>query len=118
VSTQENGRDCQDCGVQPGRPHTGGCDTARCLATGYQRLSCSRAHEAGDLDCGQDIWIGTWPGGDDAIRLGWYAQWTETGGWRSCAPDDPGAMPDLNRLNGFNGEARWDRETRRWEALK
>lgn len=113
MTTGQAVRSCQDCGVPPGQPHADGCDTARCLATGYQRLSCGREHEAGDLDCGQDVWTGTWPGVDDAIRLGWYARETPHGLQR-CGPGDAGAMPDLNRLNGFNGEVRWDRGTRRW----
>jgi hypothetical protein len=48
--------DCPDCGVAPGRRHHAGCDVARCLETGHQRLSCAGGH-----DCGQDVWTGEWP---------------------------------------------------------
>lgn len=100
---------CQDCGAQPGQPHADGCDTARCLQTGMQRLSCTMRH-----NCGDDIWAGQWPGEADAIRLGWYSRFTDHG-WQRCGPGDPGAGPDLNRLRPMS--ARWDKKTRRWEAL-
>lgn len=106
-----HGRPCPDCGVMPGRPHEDGCDVARCLATGRQRLSCPRDHEAGDLDCGWDIWTGEWPGDADAIRLGWYSKFTDRG-WVRCGADDPEASPDMNRLHT---EAQWNRETGHWE---
>ena len=49
-------RPCQDCGVEPGQPHSPGCDTARCLVCGGQRLTC--CCEGGD----GDVWDGMWPG--------------------------------------------------------
>ena len=55
---------CHDCGAMPGEPHTGGCDTARCLSTGGQRLCCDCG------DCGQDIWTGLWPGIIEAYKWG------------------------------------------------
>lgn len=100
---------CHDCGVLPGQVHHDGCDVARCLQTGLQRLSCTGRH-----DCGNDAWTGQWPGEADAIRLGWYAKLTDAG-WERCGSDDPDAWPDLNRLNPMT--ARWDKNTRRWEAL-
>jgi len=53
---------CPDCAVAVGKPHEydeydGGCDVARCLVTGLQRLMCDRNH-----DHGRDIWTGWWPG--------------------------------------------------------
>ena len=98
---------CHDCAANPGEPHQNGCDTARCLHTGGQRLCCHGRH-----DCGHDIWTGQWPGADDCIRFGWYSKFTFAG-WTRCNPDDRGAGPDLNRLH--SGEARWDRGTARWE---
>ena len=50
------GKPCHDCGVTVGGKHQGGCDVARCLATGAQRLSC------GCGGCGEDVWTGLWPG--------------------------------------------------------
>jgi len=47
---------CHDCGVKPGQPHKDGCDTARCLNTGMQRLQCDCGK------CGEDVWTGIWPG--------------------------------------------------------
>lgn len=118
---------CHDCGAAPGTEHADGCDTARCLATGRQRLSCDGWHVTETLsghgvplgiqeahDCGRDIWTGKWPGEDDAIRLGFWTRWTDNG-WERCGPGDPDAQPDLNRLNEFN--ARWDPAGHRWEAL-
>jgi hypothetical protein len=53
---------CPDRAVVVGEPHVddeydGGCDVARCLETGRQRLMCDLDH-----DCGRDIWTGWWPG--------------------------------------------------------
>ena len=116
-------RSCQDCGAVPGTAHLDGCDTARCLSTGHQRLSCPEfgwtdppvgvpgpAH-----DCGQDIWTGQWPGEADAIRLGWYCYFVAYGNpeWVQCSPDHPEARPDLNRL-AIDGK--WNPELRQWEA--
>lgn len=57
---------CPDCEVAISRPHVDGCDVARCLRTGLQRLSCERNH-----NCGKDTWSGRWPGETDCERLGW-----------------------------------------------
>ncbi|MBW4717355.1 hypothetical protein KZQ38_09260 [Saccharothrix sp. SC076] len=89
---------CPDCGVAVGEAHEydeydGGCDIARCLATGHQRLMCDLDH-----DCGQDIWTGWWPGHTDCERLGWM-----------LAP----GFPDLNRLYT---QAVWDSERHTWVA--
>lgn len=100
---------CPDCAAQPGQPHDDGCDVARCLASGVQRLGC------GCHDCGHDVWSGRWPGDADAERLGWYAYFVPNGNpsWVPCAADHPGARPDLNRLQI---EGRWNPELLRWEA--
>lgn len=49
---------CPDCGVLPNSPHVDGCDVARCLLCGYQRISCE--HEDNEGGWGQ-IWTGSWP---------------------------------------------------------
>lgn len=87
---------CPDCDVPVGEAHIydeidSGCDVARCLVTGLQRLMCDLDH-----DCGQDVWIGWWPGQLDCERLGWML--------------GPG-FPDLNRLYT---EATWDAERCLW----
>lgn len=106
------GATCQDCGAQPGEPHADGCDVARCHQTGLQRLSCLEDH-----DHGRDIWTGTWPGAAECGEFGWYAAFSPDAGWLRCGPDEPGAMPDLNRLYSLSGEAVWDREQLRWVRL-
>jgi hypothetical protein len=115
---------CHDCAAKPGEPHSDGCDTARCLVSGIQRLQCDEPH-----DCGHDVWTGEWPGTTECREFGWYSRWADdagqpidyaTGGleriqaghWEQCGPGDPGAGPDLNRLHGH--ETRWDRERQRW----
>lgn len=85
---------CPDCGVGVGEAHVydevdGGCDVARCLVTGLQRLMCDADHAA-DQDCGHDVWTGWSPGLLDCEQLGWMI--------------GPG-FPDLNRLYT---EATWD----------
>jgi hypothetical protein len=66
---------CYDCGVEPGEPHDAGCDIARCLMTGEQRLGYERDH-----DCGQDAWTGVWPGEAECREFGWYSKWLDADG--------------------------------------
>jgi hypothetical protein len=103
---------CPDCGAVIDEPHRDGCDVARCLATGMQRLQCSE-----DEHCGQDIWSGLWPGEAECAEFGWWAYfqgapagWQATG-WVRCGPDHPDAVPDLNRLV-IDGS--WDQVRGRW----
>lgn len=130
---------CHDCAVSPGEPHLDGCDVARCLVTGGQRLQCypEAAYDPSDPewdeiafdhygDCGQDIWTGEWPGDADCRRLGFWCRWEVdgklaefgpptwggVGRWARCEADDDGATPDLNRLVV---EAFWNRSTCQWE---
>lgn len=35
---------CPDCGAEVSETHASGCDVARCLHTGQQRLSCFKGH--------------------------------------------------------------------------
>ena len=84
---------CPDCTVPIGQPHIEGCDTAICLQTGLQRLSCALEHS-----CGEDIWSGRSPGETDCERLGWMI--------------GPG-LPELHRLAI---EATWNPATRQWDA--
>lgn len=101
--------DCGDCGAVVGEAHSDGCDVARCLATGLQRIACEHPH-----DCGEDVWTGVWPGTEDAERLGWFSYWNDSMcRWVRCGADHPGAGPDLNAL-AVN--ARWNPALQRWES--
>lgn len=97
---------CNDCGVGVCAEHTDGCDVARCLVTGFQRLSCGEDH-----DCGGDVWTGKWPGVAECEALGWWAYFVPHTGFVPCAADHPGAVADLNRLVL---EGVWDRDAKRW----
>ena len=102
---------CHDCGAEPGQPHADGCDTARCLQTGRQRLACTARH-----DCGSDVWTGEWPGVAECREFGWCGYWADerlSGPWTRCAAGTSGATEDLNRL-ASEQEARWDKRQRRW----
>lgn len=115
---------CPDCGAVIDEPHDDGCDVARCLFTGMQRLMCDGLHYRQGppgcftaVSCGQDIWSGTWPGEVECAEFGWYAWfagapdgWQGTG-WIRCGPDHPDAVPDLNRLIT---DSRWDEIAGRW----
>jgi hypothetical protein len=113
---------CNDCGALPGEPHGDGCDVARCLFTGGQRLVCGSlgflgietpAHD----DCGDQVWTGVWPGEAECREFGWYSLFVppaageQYGQWVRCDKDTPGAGPNLNRLAE---DARWDRGRQRW----
>lgn len=62
-------KSCRDCGVEPGRKHRQGCDTARCLKCGGQRLSCNCK------DSGEDVWTGIWPGTEIAYKHKLVCYW-------------------------------------------
>jgi hypothetical protein len=107
----EDDEACYDCGVEPGESHKAGCDIARCLITGEQRLSCSDDH-----DCGSDVWTGLWPGEAECVEFGWWSKWIDgpdgRGHWEQTTADDPDREPDLNGLH--TGETVWDRKAGRW----
>lgn len=134
-----SGDGCPDCSVAVGEPHRDGCDVARCLDTGQQRLSCDDGMDDdfepidnGDHDCGQDVWTGDYPGRADCERLGIMVRYLDEATGEpvtdaiaqmgpnvrveQCGTGDPGAEPDLNRLMNPGGPAYWDRESKRWEA--
>lgn len=106
---------CGDCGVEPGNAHDDGCDVARCLATGLQRLSCGQGHDPmSDEDpCGRQAWTGEWPGDAECREFGWWVldRCAEGLGLVPCVAEAPGATEDLNRLHW---SAEWDRTAGRW----
>lgn len=63
-------RPCPDCAVPIGSKHTGGCDVARCLNCGGQRLSCDCEDEKGD----GDTWDGYWPGTKECYNKKYVAR--------------------------------------------
>lgn len=96
-------RDCPDCGTGVDEPHRPGCDVERCTVCMGQRLmGC----ECADHDPQEAAWRGVWPGVVEAAARGWFARMSPAGGWEPCAADDPGAMPDLNRLSYFEQTGR------------
>lgn len=107
---------CGDCAVAPGQPHVNGCDVARCLRSGRQRLSCP-APWSGFRDCGRDVWTGEWPGEADCREQGLWCYWQAPahgrryGRWVPCTADHPNAVTDLNRLYEH---CRWDAELGKW----
>lgn len=77
---------CPDCGVKIGEKHSVGCDVARCLKCGGQRLGC-RCKKGGG-----DIWTGVWPGVKEAHERKYITYDTCTGL----------IMFDLNRVAAEN----------------
>jgi hypothetical protein len=117
-------RACPDCAVSVGTAHEDGCDVARCLATGRQRLMCdgfpgvalndARAGEPVSIqlhDCGREIWTGRWPGEVECEEYGWWCYFVPHQGFIPCGPDHPEAMHDLNRLALV---CDWDAAAGRW----
>jgi hypothetical protein len=108
---------CPDCAATIGGAHDNGCDVARCLATGGQRIQCDGhddTHPYAEHDCGQQTWTGRWPGEAECAEFGWWVQdrCAEGLGFVPCAPDAPGATEDLNRLVR---DAVWDAQAGRWQ---
>ena len=64
---------CHDCGVEPGQKHLDGCDTARCLICGGQRLGCDCEEGYGD------VWDGMWPGTEYCYKNKLVVKWGENG---------------------------------------
>ncbi len=88
-------RPCPDCGVAVGKAHARGCDVARCLVCGGQRLAC------GCQAASKDIWTGRHPGEEECERFGfWCVPKGPFGenGFQPVPAGTPGAMHDLNRL--------------------
>jgi hypothetical protein len=115
---------CPDCGAVIDEPHRDGCDVARCLATGMQRIQCDGMHYSQGppgcfipVTCGQDIWSGLWPGEAECAEYGWHSYFRaprpgeQYGEWVRCDPDHPDAGPDLNRLVI---DCAWDQVRGRW----
>lgn len=77
-------RPCHDCGAEVNQKHLRGCDVARCLTCGGQRLSCDCKGDKGH----GDIWTGVWPGTIEALEQKLICCWEDTKEW----------MADLNTL--------------------
>ena len=99
--------ECHDCGSQIGDLHTRGCDVELCPYCGGQLIGCGC--EVPDDD--RMPWTGEWPGAAECREFGWFAKLVPGQGWVPCAPGEPGAAPDLNRLHVA---AVWDREAKRF----
>ncbi len=122
---------CPDCKVLIGEQHTADCLVAVCVTTGHQRALHADLPDlpvpAGlpaDLDihtCGFDIWTGRIPGVVEAVAHGLWARPATadesalTEGWVPCGPDEPGAVPDLDRL-ARTGQ--WNPIRKRWELTE
>ncbi len=103
---------CPDCEAPVGELHVRGCDVEQCPYCGGQLLSCCCPGIDTEYVPDDDRlpWTGEWPGTRECEEFGWYAKRAAVG-WVSCAADEPGAGPDLNRLHI---EAGWDRENKRF----
>ena len=66
---KETIRNCPDCAVKPGQPHTDNCDVERCSHCGGQRLQCD-PNECNEHDPAFARWTGLWPGTAEAKALG------------------------------------------------
>jgi hypothetical protein len=102
---------CPDCGAAPGELHEPGCDVEQCPYCGGQLISfgCGPSERGVPAD-DRLPWAGEWPGQQECREFGWYARPAAVG-WEPCAVDDPGAIPDLNRLHT---QAVWDWESKRF----
>lgn len=138
------GPPCHDCAVAVGQPHDDGCDVARCLWTGLQRIACDESlvalairilrsvghNDTADRlayhysvspadeahDCGNETWTGEWPGAADARRLGWWCYFRpDFGEGNGWARCAPDHPGASEDLNRLQSSGRWNRELQRWE---
>jgi hypothetical protein len=100
---------CPDCAALPGEWHARGCDIEQCACCGGQAVHCDTDDHSIPLD-DRLPWTGLWPREAEAIKYGWYCNQTPNG-WRSCGPDHPDGVPDLNRVRR---EMVWERDTKRY----
>jgi hypothetical protein len=99
---------CPECGTMKEAFHVEGCDLERCPHCGLQALMC----EGFDADDPRRIpWSGEFPGVAECREFGLYTRPAPDHGCIPCAPTDPGATEDLNRLLQT---CSWDPETQRW----
>jgi hypothetical protein len=106
---------CPDCQVGVGVEHSDGCDVARCMDDGGQRLACGVFRETRHAGCcGDDTWSGYWPGVLECEEFGWWSMMVPGLGWVQVPEGTEGAVHDLNRLVL---EGVWDREARRWQRV-
>lgn len=96
-------RPCPDCGVAPGEHHKLGCDVCRCPACGRQELCCDCTFNE-KRATKRKPWTGVWPGWEECREYGFWCRLTDTG-YVPATANDPGAIPDLNRLYA---ECAWD----------
>jgi hypothetical protein len=102
-------RSCGDCGAKPGEFHDDGCDVARCLVTGFQRLQCTLRH-----DCGEQTWSGEWPGVAECEEFDWWAyESPATQKWMRENGIPGWDKPHCN-LNRLAPECEWDHLARRY----
>lgn len=124
---------CPDCGTAVGAEHIIGCDVERCRACGGQRISCGCPSDVQDEAGDRLPWTGEWPGISDCRELGLFCRDLLDGvpvdftpafknrdriDWHvPCAPEDPGAHEDLNRLYSFPWDPRLGKHVRRVEGI-
>lgn len=103
---------CPQCGAGIGELHATGCDVEQCPYCGGQLLSCFCFGNNLDFVPADDrmVWTGEDPGVAECLEFGWFAK-RSSKGWVPCGPDEPNAIPDLNRLHVA---AVWDREQKRF----
>lgn len=123
---------CPDlhCQAPIGAPHHHDCLIAICVSTGHQRIlhatdEYAATHSAPlnpdtPIDahtCGADVWAGHPHGATTAATAGLFARRATAAdapltGWIPCPPDEPGAVPDIDRLVR---SGTWNRTGQIWE---
>jgi hypothetical protein len=85
--------DCPDCGVRPGEWHGPGCSWAQCPYCGDHLAECDHEPPLDDhlAWSGYDFWL------DACLERGLFKRPT-AGGWVRCRADEPGSLPDVQRL--------------------
>jgi hypothetical protein len=98
--------DCPDCGVRPGARHKPGCSWAQCPYCGDHLADCDHEPPLDDQLPwgGYDFWL------DACLELGLFKRQVREG-WVRCLADEPGSLPDVQRLLW---EFIWSREERQF----
>src|SRR5262245_55793566 len=98
---------CPSCGATPDRWHGAGCSWEQCPRCGYDLFRCDHDPPRNDRLAwsGYSFWL------ESCVSVGFFKKRVR-GEWVACGADEPGCLPDVERLLR---ERIWNRREQRFE---